>query len=78
MAGAFGYESEHLDVSLAMAERKLAPAIRAAAMESAILAPGASCRQQIEHTTGREALHPIQLIAQCLTNRAEPPANAEW
>jgi Fe-S oxidoreductase len=70
MAGAFGYEAEHYEVSLAMAERRLAPAVRAAASGSWIVAPGASCRQQIAHTSGREAVHPIELIASCLAGGA--------
>lgn len=60
MAGSFGYESEHYDVSQAMGERKLFPAMRAHA--GTVAAPGVSCRAQIAHGTGRQARHPIQIL----------------
>ncbi|MEX0977760.1 MAG: hypothetical protein WDZ48_02850, partial [Pirellulales bacterium] len=60
MAGSFGYE--HYDVSMAIGERVLFPAVRNAA-ESEIVAPGFSCRHQIEHGTGRNARHPVQILA---------------
>jgi Fe-S oxidoreductase len=63
MAGSFGYE--HYDVSMAIGERVLLPAVRAAA-DAAIAAPGFSCRHQIAHGTGRRAKHPVELIAECL------------
>lgn len=64
MAGSFGYESEHYDISMQMGERVLLPAIRAADAGSLIMAAGVSCRQQIEHGTGRTALHPAQVLRQ--------------
>ncbi|MFZ0488032.1 MAG: FAD-linked oxidase C-terminal domain-containing protein, partial [Arenicellales bacterium] len=57
MAGAFGYHPEHIDVSLAMAEASLLPAVRAAAESALIVADGTSCRHQIEEGTGRKAVH---------------------
>ena len=63
MAGAFGYEKEHLEVSLKMAEHGLAPAVRAASAETVIVAAGTSCRQQILSVTGRRALHPAEALA---------------
>ena len=57
MAGAFGYQAETYEVSMKMAELSLAPAVRAAPEDALIVADGTSCRQQIEHATGREALH---------------------
>jgi Fe-S oxidoreductase len=63
MAGSFGYE--HYDVSMAIGERALFPAVRQAA-SSAIAAPGFSCRHQIEHGTGRTAKHPLEILAECL------------
>ncbi len=63
MAGAFGYETEHVEVSLKMAEHNLLPAVRAAATETVIVAAGVSCRQQILSATGRRALHPAEAIA---------------
>jgi len=66
MAGSFGYEREHYDLSIQLAEMSLAPAIRAAATETIICASGTSCREQIRHTTGKTALHPIELFAAAL------------
>jgi Fe-S oxidoreductase len=62
MAGAFGYEAEHFDVSKRVGELSLLPAVRAAAPETIIVAPGTSCRQQIEQLGGRKPLHPVQII----------------
>ena len=64
MAGAFGYEKEHYDVSLRMAELDLLPAIREAGPDLHVVADGTSCRHQIRDGTGREALHAIRLLAQ--------------
>jgi Fe-S oxidoreductase len=63
MAGAFGYESEHYGVSLEMAERRLLPAVREASPETLIVAPGTSCRHQIKDGTGKQALHPAEVLA---------------
>jgi len=60
MAGSFGYE--HYDVSMAIGERVLFPAVRKAS-DSTIAAPGFSCRHQIEHGTGRQAKHPLEILA---------------
>lgn len=68
MAGAFGYEKEHYDLSIAIAEMSLAPAIRAASPETIICATGTSCREQIEHTTGRRARHPIEVVAEAISS----------
>ncbi len=62
MAGSFGYEAEHDDLSMAMAERRLLPAVRAADPDTLIVAAGTSCRQQIAHGTGRRALHPAEVL----------------
>lgn len=66
MAGSFGYEEEHYDISLAMAERALAPAVRAAAEDTHIAAAGMSCRHQIHDTTGRTARHPAEILRDAL------------
>ena len=66
MAGSFGYEAEHHRVSLAMAEDRLAPAVRAAP-EATVAAAGTSCRHQILDVTGRTALHPAEVLARALT-----------
>lgn len=63
MAGSFGYE--HYEISMAIGERVLFPAIRAAP-NSVVVAPGFSCRHQIEHGTGRQAQHPVQVLAAAL------------
>ena len=66
MAGSFGYEAEHVEPSRAMAERVLAPAVRAAAPETHVVAAGTSCRHQIVDTTGRTARHPAELMRDAL------------
>ncbi len=63
MAGSFGYEKEHYEISIQMAERSLAPAVRAASADTIICALGTSCRDQIEHTAQRQGLHPIEVLA---------------
>jgi Fe-S oxidoreductase len=62
MAGSFGFEKEHYDLSIKIGNRRLAPAVKAAGAEVEIAAPGISCRQQIEHLTGRNAKHPAELM----------------
>jgi Fe-S oxidoreductase len=62
MAGSFGFEREHYDISVTLGNRRLAPAVRAAGGETEVVAPGISCRQQIEHLTGRRARHPAEVI----------------
>ncbi|HEV3443212.1 MAG TPA: heterodisulfide reductase-related iron-sulfur binding cluster, partial [Gemmataceae bacterium] len=57
MAGSFGYEKEHYEISRLVGEQRLFPAIRQADAETMIVAPGFSCRQQIQHFTGRNAVH---------------------
>ncbi len=63
LAGNFGFERGPHDVSIACAERVLAPALRDAPAGTTVLADGFSCRTQIEHTTGRRALHLAELLA---------------
>ena len=66
MAGSFGFETEHYELSVKIAERRLAPAVRAAGADVAVCAPGISCRQQVEHTTGRVPKHPAELLWEAL------------
>jgi Fe-S oxidoreductase len=66
MAGAFGYQAETYDVSMAMGELTLFPAVRNADAESLIVADGFSCRHQIEHGTARRPLHVAEVIAGAL------------
>ncbi len=68
MAGSFGYEAEHYDVSIRMAEASLLPAVRGASPETLIVADGTSCRQQIVHGTGRAPLHVAQLLERALAD----------
>ena len=62
MAGSFGFEREHYDISVALGNRRLAPAVKAAPAETVVVAPGVSCRQQIEHLAGRRARHPAEAL----------------
>ncbi|HEX7967613.1 MAG TPA: heterodisulfide reductase-related iron-sulfur binding cluster, partial [Stellaceae bacterium] len=62
MAGAFGYEAEHYDMSLRIGELGVLPKMRGAAAETLLIAAGTSCRQQIAHGAGREALHPARVL----------------
>jgi Fe-S oxidoreductase len=62
MAGAFGYEAEHFDLSQQVGELVLFPAVRAALPETLVAAPGTSCRHQIKDGTGRVALHPVEIL----------------
>jgi FAD/FMN-containing dehydrogenase/Fe-S oxidoreductase len=62
LAGNFGFERGHYDVSVAVAERVLAPAVRAAPPETIVLADGFSCRTQIEQLTGRRAVHLAEVL----------------
>ena len=66
MAGSFGFEKEHYDVSLRVGELVLLPAVRKAADDTLIVANGFSCREQIAQTTGRQALHLAQVIQMAL------------
>jgi len=62
MAGAFGFEADHYDVSIACGERVLLPRVREAAESDVIIADGFSCREQIRQTTKRRALHVAQVL----------------
>jgi len=75
MAGAFGYEAEHYEISMQIGEQALFPAVRKALKENPraiIAAPGVSCRSQIEDGTGVAPLHPIILVYRLIN-----PANAQ-
>jgi len=67
MAGSFGFEREHYDISIALGNRRLAPAVKAALPETEIVAPGISCRQQIQHLAGRRAKHPAEVLREALS-----------
>lgn len=66
MAGSFGYEVEHYDASLQMAELSLLPAIRERGEGAVLVADGTSCRHQIHDGSGREAVHVARLLEQAL------------
>ena len=66
MAGSFGYEKEHYDLSMKIGELVLFPAVRNAADDVIIAAPGTSCRHQIKDGTGKKALHPVEVLFEAL------------
>lgn len=66
MAGAFGYEAEHYDLSMDIGELSLFPAVRAAFAETILAAPGFSCTTQIFEGTGRRVIHPITLLSRAI------------
>jgi Fe-S oxidoreductase len=72
MAGSFGVEREHYEISIAMGERVLFQAVRAAPAGALVVASGTSCRQQIAHGTGRRALHLAEALALALPPAAGP------
>jgi Fe-S oxidoreductase len=66
MAGSFGYEAEHYDVSQAMGELSLFPAVRKAARGTLVVADGTSCRHQIQDGTAKSAVHVARVLASAL------------
>jgi hypothetical protein len=74
MAGSFGFESGHYDVSVAVGERVLLPKVREADASTLILADGFSCREQIAGLTGRGALHLAQVLQMALHEGPEGPS----
>lgn len=66
MAGSFGYEEEHFEVSMKVGELVLFPAVRNAAPETIIAAPGTSCRHQIKDGTHKQAKHPVEVLYEAL------------
>ena len=66
MAGSFGYHADTIDVSRAMGELSLLPAVRKAPDDAIIVADGTSCRHQIKDGTGRQAIHVARLLERCL------------
>ena len=71
MAGAFGYEAEHYDVSMAIGELALFPQVRNADADSRIAASGFSCLSQIKDGTGRSASHFVSLVDECIDHEGE-------
>jgi Fe-S oxidoreductase len=73
MAGSFGFEKEHYDLSVMIGDRRLGPAVRAAETDVSVVAPGISCRQQIAHLTERKAKHPAELLWEALSAEQSAP-----
>jgi FAD/FMN-containing dehydrogenase/Fe-S oxidoreductase len=67
MAGSFGYAREHYEVSRAIGERKLLPAVRGRAPDAVVVAAGTSCRHQVRQFTGVEPVHPVALLRSLLS-----------
>jgi Fe-S oxidoreductase len=66
MAGSFGYEAAHYDVSMKMAEMSLLPKVRSAAPDTRLIADGTSCRNQIADGAGRDAVHVVRVLREAL------------
>ena len=69
MAGSFGYEAEHYEVSMKVGEERLFPAVRKADANDVIAANGTSCRHQIKDGTGRKSQHPIEILYDALVKK---------
>ncbi len=69
MAGSFGYEKEHYDLSMQIAEMVLLPAVRKQSDDVIIAAPGTSCRHRVKDGTGRKALHPVEILYEALEKK---------
>jgi FAD/FMN-containing dehydrogenase/Fe-S oxidoreductase len=67
MAGSFGFEAEHYDVSMAVGRDRLFPSIEKEPADTIVAATGVSCRQQIRHGTDRQASHPLELVRSVAT-----------
>jgi hypothetical protein len=74
MAGPFGFDRDKYEISQAVGERVLLPAVRRAPPDALIVSDGFSCREQIRHATGRRAFHLAELIQLALR---EAPSGAQ-
>jgi len=72
MAGSFGYEKEHYELSNRIGELVLFPAVRGSSENTIITAPGTSCRHHIEEGTGKKALHPAVVLYEALAKKTLP------
>jgi hypothetical protein len=68
MAGAFGFEADHYDISMKVAEHELLPHVRKAAKDTLIIADGFSCREQVRQSTDRVPLHVAEVLQMALRN----------
>ena len=73
LAGSFGFEREHYDVSMKIGERRLLPAVRDADPDTLLIADGFSCKTQVEHATDRRALHTAQILKMALDHGESGP-----
>jgi len=73
MAGPFGFEKDTYDVSQAVGERMLLPAVRASSSDTLIVSDGFSCREQISYATGRQAMHLAEVMQLALRRGNKPP-----
>jgi Fe-S oxidoreductase len=78
MAGSFGFEKEHYDVSMRCGERVLLPAVRGAERDALIVSDGFSCREQIAQTTDRRALHVSQVLQMALREGQSGPTTGAY
>jgi len=69
MAGAFGFETAHRDLAIAIGEQLLLPAVRTAAESTAVVADGFSCHEQIRQETSRQPVHVAEVVAAALADR---------
>jgi Fe-S oxidoreductase len=72
MAGSFGFEAEHYDISMTVGNDRLFPAIKADSADTVVAATGVSCRQQIRHGTERTAWHPLGLVREAFAGAKNP------
>ena len=77
MAGSFGYEKEHYNLSMQIGELVLLPTVRKQPADTIIAAPGTSCRHQIKDGTGRKALHPVEVLYDALVKNETKQPNQE-
>src|SRR5262249_26444310 len=71
MAGSFGFEQEHYDLSMRIAESRLLPAVRREPDTTIVVATGVSCRQQIAHGAAGRAFHPVELLRAAVGDASE-------
>jgi len=69
MAGSFGYEKEHFDLSMKIGELVLFPTVRNSKSDTILAAPGTSCRHQILDGTQRKAFHPVEILYDALLEK---------
>jgi Fe-S oxidoreductase len=69
LAGSFGYEAEHYDISMTIGEQRLFPTVRTQEADVIIAAAGASCRQQVKHGTGKQVMHPAEILRDALEEK---------